>query len=354
MRTLIYLNFLLNIFKARLFFRRIPLVVGLNVTNRCNLKCTYCYGGYSSRVDRDFTKEELFDLIEELAGMGTRLIHLGGGEPLIRADIGEIIDKIKSKNILCFMNTNGLLIPDKIEEIRKLDALTISIDGDEYTNDSTRGSGTFKKIMKAIELAKAQGLSISTNTVVNRNNLNSPDAIISLAQRLGFTAEFNLPYERAVNGKGDDILNLSDNEIRAVLGKLIDYEKRGAPLSFSISSRKYALSWPLPYSQKIIYGRPPAGFKAIKCYMGRFMCLIDSDGLVYPCGQLLRNFPVLNVHEIGFKKAWESLIKERICKTCYCICFTEFNQLFGLRPAMLFSTARRFLKKRKTGVLLNG
>lgn len=135
---LTYVNFLLDIIQGRIFSRAKPLVVGLNVTGRCNLQCTYCYGAYASRTDKDFTKNELFDLIDDLASMGTRLIHLGGGEPLIRADIGEIIDKIKSKNILCFMNTNGLLIPDRINQIHKLDALTISIDGDEHTNDSTR------------------------------------------------------------------------------------------------------------------------------------------------------------------------------------------------------------------------
>jgi AdoMet-dependent heme synthase len=349
MRTLRYLDFLFAIFKAKLSLKKIPLVVGLNVTNRCNLQCAYCYGSYSRRTDADFSNQELLELIEELAIMGTRLIHLGGGEPLMRADIADIIDKIKSKNMLCFMNTNGLLIPDRIKEIRSLDALTISLDGDEHANDSSRGQGSFKKIIKAIDIARAEGLRLSTNTVINRNNLNSLDTIISLAKAKDFTAEFNLPYEQASKNKISDISNLSDNEVEAVLRKLIALEKNGAPLSFSVTSREYALSWPLPYSQKIIYDNYPTAFRIIKCYMGHFMCLIDSDGLVYPCGQLLGKFPALNIREVGFKKAWASLIENRPCKACYCICFTEFNQLFGLRPAMLFSTANRFFRKYKKG-----
>ena len=348
MNVSLYTGFLLDIVKGRIFSRIKPLVVGLNVTNRCNLKCPYCCGDYHNRsTAKDFTKEELFDLIETLSRMGTRVIYVSGGEPLIRDDIGEVIDKIKSKNMLCFMNTNGTLVPKKIEEIRKLDSLTISLDGDEYSNDINRGSGTFKKILEAIRVVTNQGLPVSTTTVINRNNLNSLDTVISLARKLRYTAEFNLPYEQTLGNRDNPVMQLSDSEIRTVLKKLIEQGKNGAPLSFSAASRKYALSWPLPYSQKIMYNAPPPGFKIINCYMGRFMCLIDSDGLVYPCGQLLGKFPAMNIHKVGFEKAWENTLKKKTCKTCYCICLTEFNQLFGLRPVMLLSTTIRFLRRKK-------
>lgn len=345
MKTLLYGSFLLDIIKRKILFQNIPLVVGFNVTNRCNLDCTYCYGDYANRVIKDFTKEQLFELIEKLSKMGTRLIHIGGGEPLIRDDIGQIIDKVKLKNMLCFMNTNGMLVPLRVKEIRKLDGLTISLDGDEKSNDINRGQGSFKKILKAIEIANTEGVPVSTNTVINKNNLDSLDTVISLAQTLNFTAEFNLPYEHTLGNRDNPSVHLSDDEIRMVLKKLIYYEKKGAPLSFSINTRKYALSWPLSYNYKIMYDTPPNGFKIINCYMGRFMCLVDSDGSVYPCGQLLGRFPALNIHNTNFKECWENLSKKRTCKTCYCMCFTEFNQLFSLKPAMLFSTAIRFLKK---------
>lgn len=347
MRKLIYANFLLDIVKGRIFSQKKPLIVGLNVTNRCNLKCRHCYGKYFNRTAREFTKEELFNLIEELNSLGTRVIYLGGGEPLIREDIGEIIDKITSMNMLAFMNTNGLLLIEKIEQLRKLEGLTISLDGDEYSNDHIRGKGTFKKVLRAIEVATAEGLRVSTNTVINTNNLDSLNALLYLAKKTGFLADFNFPYETSQDNKNDSVLNLKDEEIKMVLNRLIDYEKKGEPLVFSLSTKEYALSWPLPYSQKIMYNEPPDGFKGISCYMGRFMCLIDSDGLVYPCGQIIGRFPALNIHKVGFKKAWENLLEKRTCKACYCMCFTEFNQLFDLRPKMLFLTARRFLKKTK-------
>lgn len=78
--------------------------------------------------------------------------------------------------------------------------------------------------------------------------------------------------------------------------------------------------------------------------MGRYMCFVDGDGLVYPCGQLIGSFPALNFTEVGFKKAWENLAKNKTCKTCYCPCFLEFNQVYGLKPNVLLSNAKREIK----------
>ena len=201
-----YIGFFFDLMKAKLFSVNIPLIVALNITNRCNLNCTYCYGDYYNRKTRDFTKQELFDLIETLYKMGTRIIYLSGGEPLLRKDVGEIIDTIKSKNMLCFLNSNGLLVPNKLNEIKNIDSLTISLDGKEDVNDKNRGQGTYKRAVKAIEVAKDAGIHVATNTVINQDTLYSVDYVISLANKLGFTAEFNLPYAQSMGNKNNPIL----------------------------------------------------------------------------------------------------------------------------------------------------
>lgn len=340
-----YISFFSVIVKAHIFSETKPLIVGLNVTNRCNLACTYCYGDYSNRKTEDFTKDELLDLIKELHNMGTRVIFIGGGEPLLREDIGVIIDTIKNRNMLCFLNTNGILLPNKIKSLKGLDSLTISLDGNENSNDINRGKGTFLKIIKAIKVAKDEGLKVTTNTVINNDNINSIDFIISLAQKLRISAEFNLPYEQSLGNRDNPTVRLKDEQIKTVLKKLIKYKRQDAPISFSNTSRKYVLKWPFTYEHKIIYTDLPANFKSINCYMGRFMCLIDSDGFVYPCGQLIGKFPALNIHEVGFKQAWKNLLIERTCRACYNTCFTELNYFFGLNPSVLLSTISRFYKR---------
>lgn len=199
----------------------------------------------------------------------------------------------------------------------------------------------FNALLKRHLLLEKKPLILSTNTVINANNFNSLDTIISMAKTLGFTAEFSLPYEQALGNKDNPALLLDDQNIKMVLKTLIRHKDAGAPISFSNASRRYALKWPLSYNQKIIYDNLPVSFKFVTCYMGRFMCLIDSDGLVYPCGQLIGNFPAQDIRIVGFKKAWESLLENRRCKACYSICFTEFNQFFALKPSVLLSAALR-------------
>ena len=96
--------------------RRIePVIVILVVNNGCNMRCTYCFGEYSRRENfRDFTTQELKNIIDELYKIGTRNMVVHGGETLLRDDIGEIVDYLKSKRIYVSLVTNGVLLPKKI------------------------------------------------------------------------------------------------------------------------------------------------------------------------------------------------------------------------------------------------
>ena len=58
--------------------------------------------------------QALLELIDDLGKMGTRSITLGGGEPLLRNDIEEVVERVKANGIECGFNTNGLLIGKKI------------------------------------------------------------------------------------------------------------------------------------------------------------------------------------------------------------------------------------------------
>ena len=80
------------VLQAKILRRRIPFAVSWALTYRCNAKCLYC------RIQDIDLKElgikEILSILDELAAMGTRWISFTGGEPLLRDDIGEIIDYI--------------------------------------------------------------------------------------------------------------------------------------------------------------------------------------------------------------------------------------------------------------------
>lgn len=321
---------------------RTPLVVVLNVTFRCNLRCGYCYGQYFDRQDKDFTTEELLGLIDDLGRMGTRSITLGGGEPLIRDDIGQIIERIKARGIECGFNTNGVLIPRKIDALKKADMICVSIDGPKQMNDANRGEGSFEKIMAGIDAALEAGLKVHTTTVLTRYNCESVDWIVEMARQKGIQAEFNLLFHQSEEKNDSDRFMAENDPLHKAVNRIAELKAQSAPILFSEKVYRYVGNWP-DYKKRLFMEKEP-DFDFIRCYAGRFMMFIDADGRVYPCVQLIDIFNALDFRKEGVEKAWKNCINHT-CKACYFPCFNEFSAIMGLNPKVVFEQVLSTLKE---------
>ncbi|MCU0666218.1 MAG: radical SAM protein [Candidatus Omnitrophica bacterium] len=312
--------------------KSIPLTVHINVTNTCNLKCSYCYGTYDKRDTKDFTTEQLLALIDELKSLGTKIINLGAGEPLMRKDIEQVIDYIRKNGIECHMNTNGHLVPQRLSAVKKLNTLCISLDGDEQSHDLYKGKGSYRKVIEAIDLAKKNNINVHTSTMISKYNVHAIEHILDLAKEKKFFVQFLLPFFQS----NQDFL-ASREDYKNALRKIIDYKKKGYPVFFSKQAHQYTLDWP-DYNKKSIEAGAIKDFgRHIKCHAGKNMCIIDSDGKVYPCSQMIQMIPALSFVEHGFIRAWEN-IKDHSCKTCYAfICFNDYNMLLGLSPHVILN-----------------
>lgn len=333
--------FFSTLLKDRLFGGRTPLVVVLNTTFRCNLKCGYCYGQYFRRQDKDFTTVELIDLIGELKKLGTRSITLGGGEPLIRDDIGEIIAKIKNCGIECGMNTNGILIPQRLEELKNIDMVTVSLDGPKENNDANRGEGSFEKIIAGIEAALKDGIKVHTTTVITAHNYNAVDWMVDFVKEKGIQAEFNFLFHQSPDKNDSNSFMAENDALRIAANRIADLKEKGAPILFSEKVYRYVANWP-DYKKRVIRKEKP-NFDFIHCYAGRFMMFIDADGKVYPCVQLIDTFNGLDFRKVGLKKAWDNCANHD-CQACYFPCFNEFNCIMSLNPAIILGQAISTIK----------
>ena len=97
---------------------RHPVLVHIIPIRRCNLACTYCneYDDFSKPVPT----EEMFARIDRLGAMGTSIITISGGEPLLHPDLDAIIARIRKNGIMAGMITNGyLLVADRIEKLNR-------------------------------------------------------------------------------------------------------------------------------------------------------------------------------------------------------------------------------------------
>src|SRR3984893_1445266 len=106
-----------------------PILVHVIPMRRCNLACVYCneYDDFSKPVPLEEMKKRL----DILAGMGTSVITISGGEPLMHPEIDQVIRHIRSHGMIAGMITNGFLLDRKtIEKLNAagLDQLQISID----------------------------------------------------------------------------------------------------------------------------------------------------------------------------------------------------------------------------------
>lgn len=322
-------GYLTTLVKDRVTRGRTPLTVVLNLTARCTLQCGYCYGQYFKSKRRDFSTKELFKLIDSLGRMGTRSITLGGGEPLIREDIGKIIDRIKANGIECGFNTNGTLIPWRIKELQRADMICVSLDGPKKQNDLNRGKGSFERIVAGIDAALEAGIKTHISSVVTRYNCSpeSIDWVINFAKEKGIQAEFNFLFQQAEGKSDSDRFMAENNAIRKAARKILEHKRNGSPILFSEKVYQLVADWP-DHRKRIYLGEKPK-FKYIPCFAGRFMMFIDSDGKVYPCVQLIDIFPALDFRRVGIKKAWENCANYP-CYACYFPCFNEFSSIAGL------------------------
>ena len=111
---------------------RHPLLAHIIPMRRCNLACAYCneYDDHSPPVPT----EEMYRRLDKLAELGTSIITISGGEPLMHPEIEKIIARIRGRDMIAGLITNGyLLVPDKIKALNDagLEYLQISIDNIE-------------------------------------------------------------------------------------------------------------------------------------------------------------------------------------------------------------------------------
>ena len=150
----------------------VPWLILMDPTSACNLHCTGCWAAeYGDKLNLTF--EEMDSIITQGKKLGIYFYMYTGGEPLVRKD--DLI-RICEKHNDCFFNafSNGTLVDeDFCKEMVRVGnlSLSISIEGFEEVNDGRRGKGSFKKVMKAMDLLKKYGLIFGTSICYTRNNI---------------------------------------------------------------------------------------------------------------------------------------------------------------------------------------
>ncbi|MCF7907366.1 MAG: radical SAM protein [Candidatus Omnitrophica bacterium] len=315
-----------SILKAKCFSYRIPLIVSWHLVNRCNRKCKYCYRW--STVEKELSSDEVFCVIDVLSQMGNQVIIFSGGEPLLRDDIGKIIDYSQAKGIFTGLTSNGDLVPERINEIKGLDMLKISFDGPKDVHDFLRGKGSYDNVMVAIETAKKYNIKVKFNTTLTKYNIEYIDFILEKAKQLNVKVKFQ-PVSH-VHSAGKDIRDFFPEikEYKQAVQRLIDSKRTNKFIINSIASLNYLSTWPHPLK--------------LKCYAGKLICCITANGKVWPCSAAREESYHLNCLDPKFKKMFARGLAMPFCQGCWCSSTLELNCLMKFNLNTILNIRRLF------------
>ncbi len=220
-----------------------PLFVHFECTFRCNMKCTFCNIWRKNNIPNEATTQELKQRLFECWDLGCSVASFTGGEPLLRDDLGKLLE-FTSKTLGMFTGlvTNGLLLDKRVDVLSKYtDFLAVSFDvNNKEIFNRTRGVDAFDTVKKNIEYAKKQGLEVDLFSVITTETFGLIDHTIEFAKSLELPIHFspvdNVPRE-FVDVAGAQKLKILDSG--TVLKKLSDEKKNYKKIHFESDYFKF-------------------------------------------------------------------------------------------------------------------
>ena len=168
-------------------FLSAPIFVWWDITKACNFHCKQCYSESGKASENELTIKEVFSIIEQLAENKVFYIYFLGGEPLMRKDFFQILNKCQKCGITTMMSTNGWFVTQDIAKQlyeTGIQIIRVSIDGaTAKTHDKIRGMpGSFERALRALEtLKKASIPNVGVSPTLLIDNYLEVDKIIELA-----------------------------------------------------------------------------------------------------------------------------------------------------------------------------
>ena len=154
-------------------FNRVHTYLRISLTDKCNLRCTYCNPvdlpkGYFSKANK-MSADEIDTIAGAFVKEGIKKIRLTGGEPLVRKDVREIIQRLSKYPVELTITTNGVFVHEYIDTFREagIRSLNVSLDTmDSKKNQLITGRDEFERVKRNIDLLLENKFHVKINTVI--------------------------------------------------------------------------------------------------------------------------------------------------------------------------------------------
>jgi MoaA/NifB/PqqE/SkfB family radical SAM enzyme len=285
-----------------------PIMAHIIPIRRCNLACKYC--NEFDDTSRPVDTETMLERIDALGRLGTAIITISGGEPLLHPDLDQLIRRIRRHGAVAGLITNGyLLTADRIERLNRagLDHMQISIDNVQPDEVSKK---SLKVLDRKLQLLANHALfHVNINSVVG-GGVKHPDDALTIARRalaLGFSSTIGIIHDHTGQLKP---LSPVEREVYLAVKAL---EKR------NFSQLSY-------FQEAIAEGRP----NVWRCRAGARYVYICEDGLVHYCSQQ-RGYPGTPLVDYTAADIAREYLTEKACAphcTVSCVHYVSYFDSF--------------------------
>jgi radical SAM protein with 4Fe4S-binding SPASM domain len=270
--------------------------LSVNVTNRCNLRCRFCYNADRAEARPELPAEAMIAALESVrrwTAEGAALALLGG-EPLLEPEKTLALAAWgRKRGLRAIVSTNGLLVDEAFARSAAgmgLD-VQVSIDGaSPETHEAIRGTGTFGQAIRAVQTLVACGAHTIISLVFHAGNAREIPAYLRLARSLGAQEARFIPIKQVGAGAAFSSADLA-GVIRLVRETLLAEPR----LRGSLGRDYFSILAQTCQSCALRQG----------CGTGSQTLVLDAGGTVYPCPNLAqREFAAGNVGETSLRDIW--------------------------------------------------
>ncbi len=283
---------ILDKLERKLYKKRVPMAVTIEVTKRCNLDCIHCYVDHED-LDVELSIEDFKGVVDQLYDLGVIVIVLSGGELFYKKGIWELMEYVRFKKMgLKIITAATLLNKSDADRLKDLGILEVGISiyshKAEVHDFITRKEGSFKKTLEMATYLREIGVLVVSKTLIM--NLNYKDII----------DVYNMSVERGIIPQFDMSISDAQNDARD-------------PKQFSLTSEQIVELYQNKEVREILYNtksfedtycKPKYEYQDEdeRCNIGRTAMWINAKGEVFPCIQF--QYPVGDLKIDSLKDIW--------------------------------------------------
>ncbi|MBI5076962.1 radical SAM protein [Candidatus Falkowbacteria bacterium] len=294
----------------------IPVSGGLELTQRCHLKCIHCYiDNQPISCSNELSTTEIFMLLDQMAEYGCLWLLITGGEPLLRRDFTDIYRHAKELGMIVtvFMSATNITrrVADIFTEYPPFLVEATLHGSTKTTFEAITGvHGSFRQFKHGIELLNERGISFHLKMIVMRENLHEVEPARQLAIKLG-AKDFR--FDSMVNA--DFLHTVKSTDLRITIKEAMELDilepyrerwKRMFRAALGEQARR-------PVSRDLLF----------PCRAGKSSFTVSANGNLLPC--ILMRVPAYNLRTMSFSQAWNRLNhytttarmrEDNLCRTC--------------------------------------